>query len=129
MLAGQDFRHTCVTQGATETVANIICRLDCILQVTYSNDKMSSETREVIPYGKLQEGLTLELMKRPGAMSYNELCMSAKNDKQRQTELKWLNYHNSLSSVPPAKKQDGKVGHKPVVDCSSHRAKAPAVEV
>ena len=63
VLAGQDIRHT--TQEETETVANFIHRLEHAFQVAYGNDKMSTETREAILNGQLQEALSLELMKSP----------------------------------------------------------------
>ena len=127
VLAGQDFRHT--TQGDSETVANFITKLERVFQVAYGNDKMSPDTREAILYGQLQEGLSLELMKSPsvsGAMSYKELCMSAKNEERRQSELKKrLNYRRSQSSVPPTKKPGSQTDHRPVENRSSP-ARAPA---
>ena len=51
---------------------------------------MSAETRNVLLYGQLQSGLTLELSKAPavsGARNYDELCIAAKNEEKRLAEL------------------------------------------
>ena len=59
--------------------------------IAYRNDSLSRETREAFLYGQLQDGLHPELMQNPsvsGAMNYQELCMAARNDEQRQFELK-----------------------------------------
>ena len=52
---------------------------------------MSIETRNILLYGQLQSGLTLELSKAPavsGARNYDELCIAAKNEEKRLAELK-----------------------------------------
>ena len=52
---------------------------------------MSSETKEAILYGQLQEGLRLELLSGPavlGALGYKELCVAAKGEERRLLELK-----------------------------------------
>ena len=52
---------------------------------------MSSETKEAILYGQLQEGLRLELLRGPavlGALGYKELCVAAKGEERRLLELK-----------------------------------------
>ena len=51
---------------------------------------MSTETRNVLLYGQLQSGLTLELSKAPavsGTRNYDELCIAAKNEEKRLAEL------------------------------------------
>ena len=51
---------------------------------------MSSETRDTLLYGQLQEWLRYELMRAPavsGATEYNGLCVAAKNEK-RLSDLK-----------------------------------------
>ena len=52
---------------------------------------MRPETRQFLLYGQLQEGLCDELMKSSavsGALAYPELCLAAKNEEQRQAELR-----------------------------------------
>ena len=88
-LAAQDFRHT--RQKEAETVTDFIGRLERIFQLAYVRDPMSQETREMLLYGQLQEGLRDEMLRSPavsGAASYPELCMAAKSEEQRQAELK-----------------------------------------
>ena len=51
---------------------------------------MSTETRNVLLYGQLQSGLTLELSKATavsGARNYDEPCIAAKNEEKRLAEL------------------------------------------
>ena len=89
VLAGQDFRRTVQTDN--ETVAGYICRLEKAFRIAFGNDKLGRETRETMLYGQLQEGLHLGILRSAsvsGAMSYKELCMAAKNEEQRQAELK-----------------------------------------
>ena len=111
VLAGQDFRHT--RQGEVETVADFVRRLERVFLIAYGSDKMGQETREVILHGQMQDGLRLELMKSPtvsGALTYKELCMSAKNEERRQAELrKRWDYFKQTSALPsPPKKPDNK---------------------
>ena len=52
---------------------------------------MSAETRDTLLHGQLQEGLRYELMRSPavsGAQNYKELCLAAKNEEKRLSELK-----------------------------------------
>ena len=84
VLAGQDFQHT--SQRESELVADYIRRLEGTFQIAYGADQMSTETREAI-----QDGLCWELMRSPnvsGALFYKELCVSAKHEENRQSELK-----------------------------------------
>ena len=51
---------------------------------------MSAETRNVLLYGQLQSGFTLELSKAAAvsrACNYDELCIAAKNEEKRLAEL------------------------------------------
>ena len=107
VLAGQDFRHT--TQGDSESVADFIRRLERVFQIAYGNDTMGLETRETILYGQLQEGLRMELMKSSnvsGALTYKQLCVSAKNEKRRQSELKKREKYQKQSAAKPSENQD-----------------------
>ena len=53
---------------------------------------MSTETRDVLLYGKLQDGLRIDLVSKApaisGAQNYQELCIAAKNEERRLAELK-----------------------------------------
>ncbi len=98
-MAAQDFRHTC--QGETEGVAEYIRRLERVFKIAYGRDQMSTETREALLHGQLQEGLRYDLMERPavsGAQTYKELCAAAKNEEKRIAELKKRRHYHSRSS-------------------------------
>ena len=64
--------------------------------MAYDKDAMTTDTREVLLYGQLQEGLHYELIKSPavsGAQSYKELCIAAQNEEKYLTGLrKWQTY-------------------------------------
>jgi len=52
---------------------------------------MSKDTKDVMLYGQLQEGLRLSIVKSPsvlGALSYKELCMAVKHEEKRLAEIK-----------------------------------------
>ena len=137
VLAGQDFRHTAQRDG--EAVSDFVRRLEWTFHVAYGRDQMSTETKEAILYGQLQEGLRLELLRGPavsGALGYKELCVAAKGEERRLSELKkrqaYLRQGNSqpgntpkptTTNQPPAKRAEngksnpqacyrcGKLGH------------------
>ena len=89
-LAALDFRH--ITQRESESVSDFIRRLERTFQLAFGHDPMSTETRDVLLYGKLQDGLRLDLVSKApaisGAQSYKELCIAAKNEERRLAELK-----------------------------------------
>ena len=81
--------HTAQQEG--ESVSNFVRRLERTFHVAYGRDRMSSEMKEAILYGQLQEGLSLELFWGPavlGALGYKELCVAAKGKVRRLSELK-----------------------------------------
>jgi len=83
VMAGQDFRRTMQRDG--ESVSDFICRLEKAFSIAYGTDKMSRETKDVMLYGQLQEGLRLSIVRSPsvsGALSYKELCMVAKHEEK-----------------------------------------------
>ena len=87
-LAAQDFRHA--TQRKSETVADYVRRMERAFQLAYGRDGMLRETRQMILFTQLQEGLLYRLVESPavsGAKSYTELCLAAKNEEKRQAEL------------------------------------------
>ena len=115
---------------------------------------MSSETKEAILYGQLQEGLRLELLRGPavsGALGYKELCVAAKGEERRLLELKkrqaYLRQGNSqpgnipkptTTNQPPAKRAEngksnpqacyhcGKLGHIAQDCCKKKSSESPA---
>ena len=88
-LAALDFRHS--SQQPNESVSDFIRRLENIFQTGFGHERISNETREMLLYGQLHEGLLLTLMESPavsGAQSYKELCVAAKREERRLAELK-----------------------------------------
>ena len=102
-LAAQDFRH--VRQKEAEAVSDFIRRLEKTFQVAYGKDHMSMETRHMLLYGQLQEGLKDSLMRSPavsGAIGYPQLCLAAKSEEQRRTELaRRQQYRRPTQGEPP----------------------------
>ena len=83
-VAAQDFRH--LRMGDSESVSDLIRRLERTFRIVYSRDSMSAETRDILLYSQLQEALRYELMRAPavsGSTKYQKLCVASKND--------WLN--------------------------------------
>ena len=100
-LAAQDFRHT--SQIDEERVADFIRRLERTFNVAYGREGMSSETRDTLLHGQLQDGLKHDLMRAPavsGAQSYSELCLAARNEEKRLAELKKRQQYLKPSSTP-----------------------------
>ena len=88
-LAALDFRHT--SQKIGESVSDFIGRLESVFQTGFGREQLSNETREMLLYGQLQEGLLYSLMESPtvsGAQNYKELCLAAKREERRLAELK-----------------------------------------
>ena len=86
-LAALDFRHT--TQKAGEPVSDFIGSLEQIFQTGFGREYLSHETRDMLLYGQLQEGLLYCLMESPavsGAQNYKELCVAAKREERRLAE-------------------------------------------
>ena len=64
---------------------------------------MSSETRDTLLHGQLQDGLKHELMRAPavsGGQSYPELCLAARNEEKRLAELKKRQQYLKPSATP-----------------------------
>ncbi len=88
-MAAQDFRHT--TQPSEEDVASYIRRLERMFRIAYGRDGLTAETRDALLYSQLHEGLRYELMCAPavsGAQAYLPLCVAAKSEERRLSELK-----------------------------------------
>ena len=114
MLAALDFRH--ITQKETENVSDFIRRFESTFQVAFGRDPMSPETRNVLPYGRLQNGLQIDLVSKApaisGAQSYQELCIAAKNEETRLAELKRKRqYARGDSSQNQANKTINSISH------------------
>ena len=100
-LATQDFRH--LAQGRNEAVADFILRLEQTFRRAYGFDKVGEETRHTLLHGQLQEGLKYSLMSAPavsGAQTYAELCMAAKNEERRQSELVKRQHYQFKGAYP-----------------------------
>ena len=61
VLAGQEFRHA--IQESDESVPRYIRRLERLFQTAYGRDRLRVETREMLLYSQLQEGLRYTLIK------------------------------------------------------------------
>ena len=99
-LAAQDFRH--LHQRDNETVGDFIGRLERTFQLAYGADVMAEETRQRLLQGQLQEGLKDEILKSPtvlGSLDYNALCLAAKNEERRLTQLS-RRQHQRTSGQP-----------------------------
>ena len=62
-VAAQDLRH--LQQGDSESVSDLIRRLGRTFRIAYGCNSMSTETRDALLYGQLQEALKYELMRAP----------------------------------------------------------------
>ena len=70
-LTALDFDHT--SQRPDECVSNFIGQLEDVFQTGFRREHLSNDTREMLLYGQLQEGLLLTLMESPavsGAQDY-----------------------------------------------------------
>ena len=89
-LAALDFRH--IVQKETESISDFIRRLERTFQIAFGRDPMSTEAKNVLLYGKLQDGLRIDLISKDpaisGAQNYHKLCMAARNEEKRLAELK-----------------------------------------
>ena len=107
-LAALDFCHT--SQKISESVSDFIGRLESVFQTGFGREHLSNETREMLLYGQLQEGLLYSLMESPavsGAQNYKELCLAAKREERKLAELK--------------KKQQYLKGERPLTNNSANR--------
>ena len=88
-LAAQDFRHA--TQCDGESVSDFVRRLEHTFRTAYGREPMSTETKDMLLYGQLQEGLHLQLMRAPavsGAKNYQELIVVTRNEERRLADLR-----------------------------------------
>ena len=79
-LAVQDFQRTV---QSLKSVSDFIRRLEQVLHRAYGKEYMSTETRDILLHGQLQEGLSDIFIKAPaisGALTCQELYVGAKNE-------------------------------------------------
>ena len=89
LLAALDFHYT--SQQSSELVSDFITRLEKVFQMCFGHEHLSIETREMLLYGQLHEGLLYALMESPsvsGVQNYYELCLAAKREERRLAKLK-----------------------------------------
>ena len=89
MLAAQDFRHA--SQRDNESVSDFLRWLERSFKVAYGRDGLSLETQHTLLHAQLHEALKFELMRAPavsGAQTYQSLCLAAKNEEHRLSELR-----------------------------------------
>ena len=89
--------------------------MESVFRRAYGREKLSVITRDALLYGQLQEGLKYDLLKSPavsGACTYKELCISAKTEEQRQSELLKRQQYHQQSSTKPLKNSDDKDYHQ-----------------
>jgi len=66
-------------------VSDFICKLEHTFKLAYGRDLMLIETRAALLYVQMQNGLKDEFMAAPtvsGVQSYDQLCLSARNEKK-----------------------------------------------
>ena len=106
-LFAQEFRHT--LQKEQEGVSDYIRRLERAFRVAYGRENISCEVHETLLHGQLHEGLRYDIMKAPavsGATSYTTLCVAAKNEERRLTELRRRHQYSKPLTKPPVKQHD-----------------------
>ena len=128
-VAAQEFRHASQANG--ESVADFIRRLEKSFRIAYGRDKLSTETRDTLLYGQLQEGLCYDLVRAPavsGSQTYTELCVSAKNEERRLAALKQRKQYSQSGHAASATPRTPKANSPKVPaqeDTSSKQASMP----
>ena len=111
-LAAQDFRNA--VQWDKECVSDYITRLERSFQIAYGREHLTVETRDAFLFSQLQAGLKLTLIESPavsGSTSYKQLCVSAKQEEKRQSELRRLRQQQERQSRTQNSRQSP--GHRP----------------
>ena len=73
---------------------------------------MSTETRDALLYGQLQEDLRYELMRAPavlGSTKYQELCVATKNEEKHLSELHKRQQYSKSSQQAKKSKPFGNI--------------------
>ena len=111
-LAAQDFRHAIQHDG--ELVSDFVRRLEHTFRAVYGQELISAETKDMLFYGQLQEGLHLQLMRAPavlGAKNYQELILAAKNEDRRLADLKRRQEYARSAPQSASSRQKNSVQH------------------
>ena len=66
-LATLDFRH--ITQKESKSVSDFIGRIEQTSRLAFGRDFISAETTDILLYGKLQDGLKIDLVSKAPAIS------------------------------------------------------------
>ena len=101
IYAAQDFRRT--IQEDKESVSSYIQRLERAFVVAYGRDELTDETKNTMLHSQLQEGLRYDIMRSPavtGSQSYKELVAAARNEENRQAQLRQRQQQVVKSSGP-----------------------------
>jgi len=75
-LAAFDFRH--ISLQINGSVVDFVGRLEQVFQKGFGHERLSNETRDMLLYSQLQEGVLYSLLESPavsGAQNYKELCL------------------------------------------------------
>ena len=127
-MAAQDFRHA--SQEEQEKVSDFIRRLERLFKLAYGHEGISTETRNTLLYGQLQEGLRHKIMESPavsGATSYQGLCLAAKAEEKRLAEIKKRKQyhsdqrHEKRTGSPKSERPKGRRHHDDQVEGASGR--------
>ena len=100
-VAAQDFRH--LSQQTAQSVADFICRLEKTFCRAYGHEHMLEETKNTLLYGQLNEGSKYSLIKAPAvsaASEYQQLCVAARNEERRQSELMKRQQYQQVDQRP-----------------------------
>ena len=87
--------------GTKSGVSDYITRLERSFQIAYGREHLTVETRDAFLFSQLQAGLKLTLIESPavsGSTSYKQLCVSAKQEEKRQSELRRLRQQQERQS-------------------------------
>ena len=101
VLAGQDFRHALSLWPSTSDIWRYLFKL--LMAVTVL-------ARRLFSYNQLQDGLRYSLIKSPaisGAISYQQLCITARHEEKRLNELaRCQQYQKDVSKKEGNRKRD-----------------------
>jgi len=108
--------YSYVSLSVSELVSNFITRLEKVFQMGFGSEHLSIDTREMLLYGQLQEGLLYPLMESPsvsGAQNYKELCLAAKREERRLAELKKKQQYLRVQLPPTGNPTNSSSGNDP----------------
>lgn len=92
-------------------MSEFISRLERTFRIAHGKGRMPVESKEALLYGQLQEGLLYKLIESPavsGAQDYKSLCVAARNEERRLTELiRRSQRHNSKFDASYRQRRQG----------------------